>query len=65
MPDALPTAMDDVLGKVVFSVPLLGNMALKFNPVNIMIVLAFVLVVLTAFRFLLFHFKKTEEDEAL
>ncbi len=63
--DPLPTSFDDIVGKVVFSVPLLGNLALNFNSINVMIVLAVVMVILMAVRFLLFRFKKTKEDEAI
>lgn len=63
--DPQPSSFDDIVGKVVFSVPALGFLALNFNPVNIMLVLATVLVVLIFVRFLLFHFKKSKGDEAV
>ena len=63
--DPLPTAFEDIIGKVVFSVPLLGNLALKFTPINVMIVLAVAMAVLILVRFLLFYFKKPKEDEAI
>lgn len=64
-PDPKPTEFDDILGKVVFSVPLLGDLSLNFDSLSVTIVLALVLVVLVAVRYLLFRFKKTKEDEAI
>lgn len=63
-PDPQPTSFDDIVGKVVFSVPMLGNLSLKFNATNIMLVLAGVLVALTIVRFIVFRIK-TKEEEAV
>ena len=61
-PDPLPTSFDDVVGKVIFSVPMLGNLSLKFNATNIILVLAGVLVALTVIRFIVFRIKAKEEE---
>ncbi len=63
--DSLPTSVDDIIGKVVFSVPLLGFLSLKFSPVKVCFVLAGVMLVLMLIRYLLFRFKKPKEDEAI
>ncbi len=64
-PDPQPTAFEDIIGKVVFSVPTLGNLSLKFNATNIILVLAGVLVLLTVIRFVLSYIKKPKEEEAI
>lgn len=64
-PDPLPTAYSDIIGKVIFTVPLLGNLSLKFNSLYITIGLAGVMVALMLVRFLVFRFKKTKGDEAV
>ncbi len=64
-PDPLPTACGDIIGKVIFTVPFLGNLSLKFNSLYITIGLAGVMVVLMLVRFLVFRFKKTKGDEAV
>lgn len=64
-PDPLPTAFDDIVGKVVFSVPMLGNLALKFEPVTVMVTLAVVLVALMVIRFIVYRFKNKKEAEAV
>ena len=64
-PDPLPTAFDDIVGKVVFSVPMLGNLALNFESVTVMVVLAVILVALMAIRFIVFRFKNKKEAEAV
>ena len=64
-PDPLPTAFDDIVGKVVFSVPALGNLALNFEPVTVMAVLAVVLVILMAIRFIIFRLKNKKEAKAV
>lgn len=63
-PDPQPTTFDDIIGKVIFSVPGLGNLSLKFNATNIILVLAGVLVALTVIRFIIFRIK-TKEEEAV
>jgi len=60
-PDRLPTPVSDIIGKVVFSVPCLGLLALNFNSTIVIIVLAAVLVVLMLIRFILY--KKSEKKE--
>ena len=59
-PDRLPTAMSDIIGKVVFSVPYLGLLALNFNSTTVILVLAAVLLVLMLVRFVL-HKKSDKE----
>lgn len=61
-PDPQPTSFDDVVGKVVFSVPQLGNLSLKFNATNIILLLAGILVALTVIRFVVFRIKSKEEE---
>lgn len=61
-PDPQPTSFDDVVGKVVFSVPQLGNLSLKFNATNVILVLAGALVLLMAARFIVFRIKSKEEE---
>ncbi len=62
-PDGLPTAYADIIGKVIFTVPLLGQLSLKFSSVNVTFVLAGVLLVLIVIRFAVFSIKKPKEDE--
>lgn len=64
-PDPLPTAFDDIVGKVVFIVPVLGKLALNFEPVAVMAVLAVVLVALMAIRFVVYRLKNKKEAEAV
>lgn len=59
-PDRLPTAMSDIIGKVVFSVPYLGLLALNFNSTTVILILAAVLLVLMLVRFVL-HKKSDKE----
>ena len=59
-PDRLPTQVADIIGKVVFSVPYLGLLALNFNSTTVILVLAAVLLVLMLVRFVL-H-KKSEKE---
>ncbi len=59
-PDRLPTAVSDIIGKVVFSVPYLGLLSLNFNSTTIIFVLAAVLVVLMLVRFILY--KKSDKE---
>jgi signal peptidase len=59
-PDRLPTQVSDIIGKVVFSVPYLGLLALNFNSTTVILVLAAVLVVLMLVRFVL-HKKSDKE----
>ena len=59
-PDRLPTSTSDIIGKVVFSVPYLGLLALNFNSTTVVLVLAAVLVVLMLIRFII-H-KKFEKE---
>ena len=59
-PDRLPTAVSDIIGKVVFSVPYLGLLALNFNSTTVIFVLAAVLVVLMLVRFILY--KKSDKE---
>ena len=56
-PDSLPTPFDDVLGKVVFSVPLLGFLSLHFNATTAVLILAGLLLAITVIRFVIFHIK--------
>ena len=58
--DRLPTDMSDIIGKVVFSVPYLGLLALNFNSTTVILVLAAVLVVLMLIRFIIY--KKSEKE---
>lgn len=60
-PDRLPTHTSDIIGKVVFSVPCLGLLALKFNSTAVILVLAAVLVLLMLIRFIVY--KKSEKKE--
>ena len=62
-PDRLPTPESDIIGKMVFSVPYLGLLALNFNSSTIIIVLASALVVLMLVRFVLY--KKSPKKEAV
>lgn len=59
-PDRLPTAVSDIIGKVVFSVPYLGLLSLNFNSTTVIFVLAAVLVVLMLVRFILY--KKSDKE---
>lgn len=59
-PDRLPTDTSDIIGKVLFSVPYLGLLALNFNSTTLILVLAAVLVVLMIIRFILN--KKSEKE---
>ena len=63
-PDPQPTSFDNIVGKVIFSVPSLGNLSLNFNATNIILVLAGVLIALTVIRFIVFRIK-TKEEEAI
>lgn len=60
-PDRLPTDTSDIIGKVAFSVPCLGLLALNFNSNAVVLVLAAVLVVLMLIRFIVY--KKSEKEE--
>lgn len=57
-PDPLPTEFDDIIGKVIFSVPLLGLLSLNFSPTAIISVLAGVLLALMLIRFIVYKFKQ-------
>ncbi len=59
-PDRLPTQVSDIIGKVVFSVPYLGLLALNFNSTTVILVLAAVLLVLMLIRFVIY--KKSEKE---
>ncbi len=58
--DPLPTAISDIIGKVVFSVPYLGLLALNFNSTTVVFVLAAVLIILMIIRFIIY--KKTDKE---
>ncbi|MBQ8027605.1 MAG: signal peptidase I [Clostridia bacterium] len=62
-PDPLPTSLDDVVGKVVFSVPYLGFLSLNFNSSTVIFVLAAVLIVLMIIRFIVFKKAPKEVSE--
>ncbi len=59
-PDPLPTSLDDIVGKVVLSVPLLGLLSLNFSPTAVILVLAGVLLVLMLIRFVVYKSKQKE-----
>ncbi len=59
-PDRLPTDTSDIIGKVAFSVPCLGLLALNFNSTAVVLVLAAVLAVLMLIRFIVY--KKSEKE---
>ena len=59
--DPLPTSFDSVIGKVVFSVPYLGLLALNFNSMTVILVLAAVLIALMIIRFVVFKIKAPKE----
>lgn len=59
-PDPQPTKLDSIVGKVVFSVPLLGLLSLKFSPTAVVMVLAGVLLVLMLIRFIVYKLKQKE-----
>ena len=63
--DPLPTSFDDIVGKVLFSIPALGMLAMNFEPVTVMAVLAVVLVALMAIRYIVFRIKNKKEAEAV
>lgn len=60
-PDPLPTALDDIIGKVVFSVPALGFISLNFNSTAVITVLAAVLIAIMLVRFVVYKFKQKGE----
>ncbi|MBR3802917.1 MAG: signal peptidase I [Clostridia bacterium] len=59
--DPLPTALDDIIGKVVFSVPALGFISLNFNSTAVITVLAAVLIAIMLVRFVVYKFKQKGE----
>ncbi len=59
-PDRLPTPFADIIGKVVFTLPFAGMLALNVNSNTVVLVLAAVLVALMIIRFVL-H-KKTSKE---
>lgn len=61
-PDPAPTKAENIVGKVIFSVPALGKLALSFNPTAVILVLAGILVALIVIRFILFKIKKPKEE---
>ena len=60
-PDRLPTPESDILGKVVFSIPCLGLLALNFNNNTLIIILASALVALMLVRFVLYKISEKKE----
>ena len=64
--DPLPTSVQNINGKVVFSVPYLGMLSLNFNSTTIIFVLAAVLLVLIVIRFIITKKPKevTENEKA-
>lgn len=60
-PDPLPTEFDDIIGKVVFSVPALGLLSLNFNSTAAVTVLAAVLILIMLVRFAVYKFKQKGE----
>lgn len=64
--DPLPTSVSNINGKVFFSIPYLGMLSLDFNSTVIIFVLAAVLLVLIAVRFIITKKQKevTENEKA-
>lgn len=60
-PDPLPTEFDDIIGKVIFSVPALGLLSLNFNSTAVVMVLAAVLLAIMLIRFTVYKFKQKGE----
>ncbi len=60
-PDPLPTEFDDIIGKVIFSVPALGLISLNFNSTAVIIALAAVLLAVMLVRFAVYKFKQKGE----
>lgn len=60
-PDPLPTAFEDIVGKVVFSVPVLGLLSLKFDSTAAVIILAALLLAIMLVRFFVYKFKQRGE----
>ena len=58
--DRLPTAFSDIIGKVVFTLPFAGLLALNVNSNTVVLILAAVLIVLMIIRFVL-HKKSSKE----
>lgn len=60
-PDPLPTEFEDIIGKVIFSVPALGLISLNFDSTAVVLVLAAVLVAIMLVRFVVYKFKQKGE----
>ena len=62
--DPQPTQTKNIVGKVVFSLPCLGNLSLKLSGTTVVLVLAGLLAALGLARFIAFKIKKQKEEKA-